>query len=105
MPCAAHLDSNEPLAGPVPLRCFRPWPRATPQGRRRGPIGTRSRWRHRPVRRFAKNVRASRSITFVFSCLYGICLAIVLCYPLEGAAWVIVFGSFYIASLFGYRYF
>jgi hypothetical protein len=60
-------------------------------------IRTKSRW-------FAKNVRASRTVTFAYSCLYLICLIIALDFHMQGEASVIAFDSFYIATFFLYRF-
>jgi len=67
------------------------------KGRKRDPIRAKSRW-------FAKNVRASRTVTLAYSCLYFICLVIVLGYHLQGEPSVIAFDSFYIVTFFAYRY-
>jgi len=55
-------------------------------------------------RRFAKNVRASRTVTLAYSCLYFICLVIAIGYHVQGGPWVIAFDSFYIVTFFAYRY-
>jgi hypothetical protein len=60
-------------------------------------VRTKSRW-------FAKNVRASRTVTFAYTCVYLVCLVIILGYHVQGEPSVIVFDSFYIVTFFAYRY-
>jgi hypothetical protein len=71
---------------------------------RQRPISTKSRWRRRRIHRFAKDVRAGRAVTFLFLLLYGLGLAVVVIYHLQGTVSVAVVDGVYILGLFLYRY-
>jgi hypothetical protein len=68
------------------------------QGGRSGhPVRTR-----RPIPWFAKDVRASRTVTLVFTCLYLVLLAVA--GHVHGTVGIAAFDSGYIVTLFAYRY-
>lgn len=70
----------------------------------RHPVSTRSRWRRRRIHRFARDVRAGRAVTVLFLLLYGLGLAAVVGYHLQGTASIVAVDSIYISGLFAYRY-
>jgi hypothetical protein len=60
-------------------------------------INSRTRW-------FAKDARANRAVTFVFTCLSAVGLAFIVHYHVRGTAAVAITDSVYILGLFAYRY-
>jgi hypothetical protein len=71
---------------------------------RRRPVSKGIGWRDRTDERFARDVRARRSITVLFCCLYGVSLGLIWRSHWSGTAAVIIIDSVYIASFFAYRY-
>jgi len=84
-----------------------PWSRYYRQGLRSSKdtdIKTWIRWDGRTKERFARDVRARRAVTFFFSCLYGLILALTVWFRWRGTAAVIIADVGFILSLFVYRY-
>ncbi len=71
---------------------------------RRHPLKRRWRLNGHRIHRFAKDVRAGRTITLVFLLLYGLSLALIIIYGWQGTTSIIIVDSIYIFGLFAYRY-
>ena len=60
-------------------------------------IKARTRW-------FAKDARTDRAVTFLFTCLSALGLALVVSYHSQGTTAIAIVDSLYIIGLFAYRY-
>jgi lipid-A-disaccharide synthase-like uncharacterized protein len=60
-------------------------------------VKARTRW-------FAKDARTDRAVTFLFTCLSALGLALIVSYHLQGTMAIAIVDSIYIVGLFAYRY-
>jgi hypothetical protein len=60
-------------------------------------VKARTRW-------FAKDARTDRAVTFLFTCLSALGLALIVSYHSQGTTAIVIVDSIYIIGLFAYRY-